>query len=132
MRRRRPIEREKPPVGCTTGGLTNSLEAFDRRSIAHPANQDKARCTFHSSEGGVWSYHGKRARVLFLLVTSPNGLTQWDTLPWHTRLGGTIHAMRRDGLSISTEIEGRYRHARYRLVTRGRFRGPDGESEVAA
>lgn len=49
----------------------------------------------------------------------PAGLTQWDTLPWHTRLGGTIHAMREDGLDITTELEGEYRHVRYRLATPG-------------
>jgi hypothetical protein len=57
--------------------------------------------------------------VLALLADAPNGVTQHDTLPWHTRLGGTIHAMREDGLSITTELEGEYRHARYRLATTG-------------
>ncbi|MCB2052511.1 MAG: hypothetical protein KDE63_13895 [Novosphingobium sp.] len=45
-------------------------------------------------------YRGKRARVLTMYATSREGVTQWDCLPWHTRLGGTIHAMRRDGLDI--------------------------------
>jgi hypothetical protein len=55
--------------------------------------------------------------VLVLLAEARDGITQWDTLPWHTRLCGTIHAMRRDGLEISTELEGEFRHARYRLCT---------------
>jgi hypothetical protein len=57
--------------------------------------------------------------VLAMLASRADGVTQWDTLPWHTRLGGTIHALRRDGLSIHTEREGEYRHARYRLQTPG-------------
>ena len=78
-----------------------------------------AATAFRASTGGKWRYRGKRARALAMLATSPAGLTQWDTLPWHTRLGGTIHVMRQDGLAIDTEREGEYRHARYRLATPG-------------
>ncbi len=74
--------------------------------------------TFTGLEGRKWCYRGKRARVLILLFQCES-VTQWDTLPWHTRLGGTIHAMRCDGLDIETEIEGEFRHARYRLRTKG-------------
>jgi hypothetical protein len=74
---------------------------------------------FRSSAGVVWRYSGKRARVLAMLATSRSGVTQWDTLPWHTRLGGTIHVLREDGLSIETVREGEYRHARYWLRTSG-------------
>ncbi|MBB3765046.1 hypothetical protein [Sphingomicrobium lutaoense] len=77
-----------------------------------------AAVRYRALTGQEWRYRGKRARVLSLLVEG-SSLTQWDTLPWHTRLGGTIHAMREDGLSISTELEGPYRHARYRLHTEG-------------
>ena len=56
-----------------------------------------------------------------MLANEAGGVTQWDTLPWHTRLGGTIHALRRDGLLIDTEREGEHRHARYRLRTPGRL-----------
>lgn len=78
--------------------------------------------TFEASDGRTWRYTGKRARVLVMLVNEGHaGLTQWDSYPWHTRLGGTIHAMRQDGLSISTEREGDWRHARYRLCTEGRL-----------
>ncbi|NNC47653.1 MAG: hypothetical protein HKO13_04380 [Sphingomonas sp.] len=73
---------------------------------------------YRALTGQEWHYRGKRARVVTMLVEQPS-VTQWDTLPWHTRLGGTIHALRRDGLNISTEVEGRYRHARYRLHTEG-------------
>ncbi len=75
-----------------------------------------AQTAYRDSEGRIWRYRGKRARVLDMLVASPGGITQWDTLPWHTRLGGSIHAMREDGLPITTELEGPYRHARYRLA----------------
>lgn len=75
--------------------------------------------TFCDSTGRKWAYGGKRGRVLDMLASKPGGVTQLDTVPWHTRLGGTIHAMRRDGLEISTELEGPYRHARYRLCTVG-------------
>lgn len=72
---------------------------------------------YRDSEGFIWRYRGKRARVLDMLTVSPCGITQWDCLPWHTRLGSSIHAMREDGLAITTELEGPYRHARYRLAT---------------
>lgn len=89
-----------------------------------------AQTTYRDSEGRVWRYKGKRARVLEMLVTMPQGVTQHDTYPWHTRLGGTIHALREDGLAISTELEGEYRHARYRLATR--FVGHDTPSNHRA
>lgn len=76
------------------------------------------RAAYRDSGGRKWRYKGKRARVLDMLVAMPGGITQWDCLPWHTRLGASIHAMREDGLAISTELEGEYRHARYRLATK--------------
>jgi hypothetical protein len=54
-----------------------------------------------------------------MLATMGQGVTQWDTLPWHTRLGASIHAMREEGLSIDTVREGEFRHARYFLRTPG-------------
>ena len=78
--------------------------------------------TYRGSAGRIWSYRGKIGRVLAMLASrTEDGLTQWDTLPWHTRLGGSIHRLREDGLSIETEREGDYRHARYRLRTPGRL-----------
>jgi hypothetical protein len=74
--------------------------------------------TYCDAEGRKWRYKGKRACVLDMLVGTPDGITQWDCLPWHTRLGASIHAMREDGLAISTELEGEYHHARYRLATK--------------
>lgn len=87
------------------------------------------KAVYRARTGRIWRYSGKRARVVTMLCSCSQGLTQWDTLPWHTRLGGTIHALRRDGLEISTELEGEYRHARYRLCTPGELMKPDlGES----
>ena len=83
------------------------------------ARAESSRAAYRSPAGGVWRYSGKRARVLTMLATSRTGVTQWDTLPWHTRLGGTIHKLREDGLSIETVREGAYRHARYWLRTPG-------------
>lgn len=82
-----------------------------QRNLRH----DLAQTAYCASEGPIWRYRGKRARVLHMLTITPGGITQWDTLPWDTRLGGTIHAMREDGLVITTELEGPYGHARYRL-----------------
>ncbi len=77
------------------------------------------KVTFRALSGREWQYRGKKGRVLELLAVAANGITQWDCLPWHTRLGGTIHAMRQDDLAIETEREGPYRHARYRLRIAG-------------
>ena len=88
----------------------SGFEGFERPKVALRS--------YHDSEGRIWRYSGKRARVLEMLATMSEGVTQHDCLPWHTRLGGTIHAMRSDGLAITTELEGPYRHARYRLATR--------------
>ena len=75
------------------------------------------RLAFYDAEGRKWAYRGKCARVLQMLVCRPQGITQYDCLPWHTRLAGTIHMLRCNGLDITTEIEGPCRHARYRLAT---------------
>ena len=128
-------EMEKPPAGWTAEGQPSLVEANGNRAFAHRGGNGKPegartlrecggepmprRVAFRASTGRIWRYAGKRGRVLAMLATMRGGLTQWDTLPWHTRLGGTIHALRRDGLAITTEIQGRYRHARYRLATPG-------------
>ena len=79
---------------------------------------DASQVLFRALTGRIWRYSGKRARVLVMLAAGQT-VTQWDTLPWHTRLGGTIHAFRDHGLLIETVREGQYRHARYRLLTPG-------------
>ena len=86
---------------------------------------DTSRIVFRALAGRIWRYSGKRARVLAMLAAG-RAVTQWDTLPWHTRLGGTIHALRDDGLVIKTVREGRYRHACYTLLTAGTI---DGDSQ---
>ena len=88
------------------------------------AAPDASRIVFRALTGRIWRYSGKRARVLAMLAAG-RAVTQWDTLPWHTRLGGTIHALRNDGLLIGTVREGRYRHARYTLLTAGTIYGGD-------
>ena len=125
------FEMERPPVAVTTEGRPSTVEANGNAPFAHRSATGKpvtgatkaagkgAAIAFRASSGAVWRYTGKRGRVLAMLANMPAGLTQWDCLPWHTRLGGTIHAMRRDGLAIDTEREGEYCHARYRLATPG-------------
>jgi len=91
---------------------------------ADPTTQECGRpIAYQADTGKLWRFKGKKGRVMAMLAGNPGGVTQWDTLPWHTRLGGTIHAMRQDGLAIDTEREGEYRHARYRLRTAGRLLG---------
>lgn len=121
--------------GYATGGQAGNSEVPPGSALAHPARARESRtearerkrgfrqprAAFQAPDGRIWRYSGKRACVLIMLVEHDHGITQWDTLPWHTRLGGTVHAMRRDGLDISTELEGEYRHARYRLRIRGRL-----------
>lgn len=85
------------------------------RVLLPKSDRQIGRAELRSIDGRSWHYRGKRARVVEMLVSMPQGVTQWDCWPWHTRLGGTIHALRCDGLEISTELEGDYRHARYRL-----------------
>ena len=107
--------------GVAGKGAVRARETFGRSKAS--------RAAFRSLAGAVWRYSGKRARVLAMLANRAEGVTQWDTLPWHTRLGGTIHALREDGLAIETEREGEYRHARYRLRTPGRLIIQAGNSE---
>ncbi|AKQ42536.2 hypothetical protein CP97_11585 [Aurantiacibacter atlanticus] len=95
------------------------MEANGNSLIVYDSKAGNRIVAFRAADGATYSYRGKRGRVLAMLVKRPGGVTQHDTYPWHTRLGGTIHALRQDGLSISTEIVGRYRHARYRLATPG-------------
>lgn len=107
-------------VTCATPAAGRGRSGLEGHSgaIGGARPLDAARAAYIDSEGRIWAYRGKRARVLDLLASSPGGVTPWDCLPWHTRLGASIHAMREDGLTISTELEGPYRHARYRLATR--------------
>ena len=131
------METERPPVAVTTEGQPNPVEANDNPALAQrrtAGKRESARMAakagsvgqppvvaYRGPTGRIWRYTGKRGRVLAMLATMPAGLTQWDTLPWHTRLGGTIYVLREDGLTITTEREGEYRHARYRLATPGRL-----------
>jgi len=114
-----PLEKGKAPVAATTKGQPKTVEANGNSLIAHDSQAGNRIVAFRTADGATFRYRGKRGRVLAMLAKRREGVTQHDTLPWHTRLGGTIHALRQDGLIISTEIVGRYRHARYRLATSG-------------
>lgn len=131
---------ECPPVAPTTEGLHCAVGANAARHYAKDAEAGKhrfdpperaatgfapdddahdARVTFRASEGRIWAYRGKRARVLAMLAKDADGVTQWDCYPWHTRLAASVQVMREDGIEIETTLEGPYRHARYRLRTTG-------------
>jgi hypothetical protein len=77
------------------------------------------RVTFRASGGRIWAYRGKRGRVLAMLATMPDGVTQWDCYPWHTRLAASVKVLRDDGIEIETTRERTFHHARYRLRTPG-------------
>lgn len=101
---------EVQPLAGSPQRLRNGSQGWNHHKVAPRV--------YHAPDGRKWRYRGKRACVVDMLTAASNGITQMDCLPWHTRLGGTIHALRKDGLEISTEIEGEFRHARYRLATR--------------
>lgn len=112
------------PIAATIEGPSIDMEYNAMTVFADLNRMSKSlglAIVFSGPNGRNWPYKGKRARVVDMLASNPTGITQHDTLPWHTRLGGTIHALRQDGLEISTELEGPYRHARYRLHTPGRI-----------
>lgn len=119
------VRTKRPPVARTTEGQPSVLGENGPLAVAHRDFAGKGRprsdasVAYRAHNGATWHYRGKRGRVLAMLATMPEGVTQWDTLPWHTRLGASIHGMRRDGLLIDTEREGDFRHARYRLATPG-------------
>jgi len=136
---RAPAPTNNPPVAPTTEGPCIAVEANAFAPYPATGSADKVfgslkigpntgtrrsgeqsrRVTFRTAAGQLCSYTGKRGRVLEMLAKGAGGVTQWDCYPWHTRLGASIHAMRRDGLMIETQREGEYRHARYRLTTPG-------------
>lgn len=114
-------------VGANAKALyAQGLAAGNNRAIRGERASLPALVTFRGSTGQLWGFAGKIGRVLHMLATMPQGVTQWDTLPWHTRLGASIHSLREAGLSIRTEREGDCRHARYFLLTLGRLTGPSG------
>ena len=113
----KPAYSSRKPSGKLESGYKRpcGVEAVHQRRHMH-------KTAYQASDGKIWRYTGKRARMLDMLVSGSDGVTQHDCLPWHTRLGGTIHAFRQDGLLIRTEIEGEFRHARYRLCPSHGFR----------
>lgn len=105
------------PPGAPAGKPSQRARKYARNTRARGSGGEVPQTAYRASTGRIWHFSGKRARVVVMLVNAADGITQWDTLPWHTRLGGTVHALRRGGLEISAQIEGQDRHARYRLHT---------------
>lgn len=129
-----------PPVAVTTEGPSIAVEANagapypSSGAAGNPLQEGPkaalgTRCAvscpspaetlFAAPTGRLWGFRGKRGRVLRMLATMGQGVTQWDCLPWHTRLGASVHVLREAGLAIETQREGEFRHARYFLRTTG-------------
>lgn len=71
-------------------------------------------------DGSRVSFSGQVALTLVMLQRSRcGGITQFSTLPYHTRLAASIHELRESGLQISTTREGESGHARYHLQSVG-------------
>lgn len=130
----RRLKREAPTVVAATAGASNAVGAIAEplyaQGVAAGNNRKRTansgKVVFRADTGEEWSIAGKCGRVLFMLATRPQGVTQWCTFPWHTRLGASIHQLREVGLSIETQREGDCRHARYFLQTPGRLLTPRG------
>lgn len=128
-------KRKAPTVVGATAGASNAVGAIaEPLYTLHAATGNNVRSkryadkvTFEAASGERWGFSGKVGRVLRMLATMPHGVTQWDTLPWHTRLGSSVHTLRESGLAITTQREGDYRHARYFLKTPGSIVAPKGE-----
>lgn len=121
-----------PTVVPATAGANNAVWAiaqstYTQSKAAGNKSNKPDRVTFEAASGQRWGFSGKVGRVLRMLATMPHGVTQWDTLPWHTRLGSSVHTLRESGLAITTQREGDYRHARYFLKTPGSIVALTGE-----
>lgn len=124
---------KSPSDADTSEGQTENVENPENQLYSKRASRDNRNYAvrYRCHDGSVIGFTGKRGRSFELLARSPSGLTQWDTLPWHTRLGASIHDMRRAGLLIETRMEPNAdsgRHARYFLRTPGRLLQPVGEA----
>lgn len=111
-----------PAVGaaegdCITLGGNAQLDYSERGPRCK--RRYASHCRYRSDIGQEFAHKGKVGRVLQMLATMPGGVTQYDTYPWHTRLGASIHLLRESGLAIETTREGEWRHGRYRLITPG-------------
>ena len=116
-----------PPAVAPAGGERTSIRSVARFRYRISGEHSKVECSsaklviYLGNCGEEWRHHGKVGRVLEMLATNPGGITQYSTYPWHTRLATSIKTLRDSGLSIQTEREGSYRHARYNLLTEGRL-----------
>lgn len=102
-----------------TGNPSLAARKYGQNTRASKSESSGTKAVFRASTGLVWAFSGKKGRVLELLATQGQGLTQWDCWPWHTRLGASIHVFREAGLEIETRREGDCGHARYFLRTPG-------------
>lgn len=102
-----------------TGNPLPAARKYGQNTRRRASGGRGAKTVFRASTGLIWAYTGKKGRVLRMLATQGQGLTQWDCWPWHTRLGASIHVFREAGLIIETRREGEFRHARYFLRTPG-------------
>lgn len=132
-------KRKAPTVVGATAGASKAMGAiaqsvYTRHAVTGNNVRSKRyaeKVTFEAASGERWGFSGKVGRVLRMLATMPYGVTQWDTLPWHTRLGSSVHTLRESGLAITTQREGDYRHARYFLQTPGSLVAPKGEGATS-
>lgn len=114
-----------PPAVAPAGGDSTSLDGHATFSYAKSGAFNKAEdfssksVMFLGDCGQKFCHKGKVGRVLKMLATYPDGITQYSTYPWHTRLAASIKILRDSGLTIQTEREGDNRHARYHLQTAG-------------
>lgn len=128
----RPKRKTPTVVGATAGASNHHVGAiakslYTQSKAAGNQSNKSEMVAFRGPSGEQWSFKGKIGRVLRMLATMPQGVTQWDTLPWHTRLGSSVHTLRESGLAITTQREGDYRHARYFLKTPGSIVALSGE-----
>lgn len=122
------LEKESPRAAATATGTgfaenVENIRATASYSRTSNSRNRKGMVRYRCADGSIIALSGKRGRVLARLATGV-GVSQLDCFPWHTRLGASIHDMRRAGLDIETRIEPSAdgaRHARYFLRTPGRL-----------
>lgn len=148
-----PAGKDCPPDAATSEGRCIAVRANAAATYQQTGRYDKAlpmppksplgrqggsgrrkapRTAFRGSTGQIWAFGGKCGRVLAMLAKCREGITPFDCWPWHTRLGASVHVLRKAGLTVRTEREGDCNHARYFLMTAGHLVQPaDGNGEAA-
>lgn len=114
-----------PPAAATAEGERTSSKTRSKDNYSQSTALGKAKASgantfmYRSNCGQEWRHKGNAGRVLGMLASTPIGITQFSTYPWHTRLAASIQVLRDSGLEIETTREGDFRHGRYRLLTKG-------------